>query len=96
MTISLLLSIALLFTAITLSVTSNFDVFLGSHCETEVDECDMDPCQNGGTCTDLIGRFQCDCFPQYYGATCELQNGCFDQVCLNVASCHYINVCQLT
>jgi Notch-like protein len=31
------------------------------YCRTEIDECDSGPCQNGGTCTDLIDAYDCDC-----------------------------------
>lgn len=33
------------------------DGYEGDKCETEINECDPNPCQNGGTCTvSLIGR----------------------------------------
>jgi hypothetical protein len=46
----------------------------GNSCEPVVDECASNPCQNGGTCTDLFtgpGGFSCDCEGTGFdGATC--------------------------
>eukprot|EP00057_Strongylocentrotus_purpuratus_P026377 XP_011680851.1 PREDICTED: neurogenic locus notch homolog protein 1-like [Strongylocentrotus purpuratus] len=36
----------------------------------DIDECDPDPCMNGGTCTDGINTFNCDCVPGYTDITC--------------------------
>ena len=30
-------------------------------------ECASNPCENNGTCSDLIGHFTCDCMPGYTG-----------------------------
>ena len=38
---------------------------------SDFDECSSFPCQNGGTCINLIGDFNCDCQDEYYGDTCE-------------------------
>lgn len=40
-------------------------------CSIEIDECDSDPCQNGGTCNDLVNAFSCDCPAGYEGDMCE-------------------------
>ncbi|XP_077993853.1 uncharacterized protein LOC144447650 [Glandiceps talaboti] len=37
---------------------------------TEIDECDTNPCQNGGVCTDLINAYECQCSTGWEGATC--------------------------
>ncbi|TSK53689.1 Neurocan core protein [Bagarius yarrelli] len=37
----------------------------------DIDECQSNPCQNGGTCIDEINSFVCLCLPSYGGATCE-------------------------
>ena len=31
----------------------------GQYCDTEKNECDPDPCHNGGLCQDLIGSYEC-------------------------------------
>lgn len=37
----------------------------------DIDDCQSNPCQNGGTCIDEIDSFVCLCLPSYGGATCE-------------------------
>jgi len=36
----------------------------------DIDECASNPCLNGGTCTDGINSFTCNCVPGYAGANC--------------------------
>ncbi|XP_072019599.1 uncharacterized protein [Amphiura filiformis] len=45
---------------------------------TDTDECSSNPCQNGGTCNDLINNFRCDCSFVYEGVRCESRSieGC--------------------
>lgn len=38
---------------------------------SDIDECQSNPCQNGGTCIDEVNSFVCLCLPSYGGATCE-------------------------
>ena len=45
----------------------------GNDCE-DINECDPNPCKNGGSCTDLINGFNCTC-PGYTGDTCECGYG---------------------
>ena len=53
-----------------------------------INECEGAPCQNGGTCTDLLNGFTCDCVPGYMGATCETNiNECKDNPCQNGGNC---------
>ena len=40
----------------------------------ETDECSSTPCQNGGTCTDLINAYSCTCEDGYEGTDCETGN----------------------
>ena len=37
----------------------------------DINECSPDPCQNGATCNDLVGSYQCDCVPGYTGNNCQ-------------------------
>ena len=39
----------------------------GSHCETEVNECLSNPCQNNGYCTDAVNGYQCGCLDGFKG-----------------------------
>uniref|UniRef100_A0A8C7FUF6 Sushi, von Willebrand factor type A, EGF and pentraxin domain-containing protein 1 n=1 Tax=Oncorhynchus kisutch TaxID=8019 RepID=A0A8C7FUF6_ONCKI len=45
------------------------NVFLpaGAKCESDIDECDSAPCQNGGLCKDGMGDFLCQCRPGFPG-----------------------------
>ena len=40
----------------------------------DIDECDSNPCQNGGTCNDGINSYTCDCIPGFNGTNCENGN----------------------
>ena len=40
-------------------------------CNSDGNECSPDPCQNGGTCEDLVGSYRCDCNTGYSGTNCE-------------------------
>lgn len=42
-----------------------------SHCSPDVDECQSEPCKNGGTCRDLPGSFACYCPEGFVGTQCE-------------------------
>ena len=44
---------------------------LSSHCSPDVDECQSEPCKNGGTCRDLPGSFACYCPEGFVGTQCE-------------------------
>ena len=37
--------------------------YTGSRCETETNECQSAPCNNGGHCVDIINNFTCICPP---------------------------------
>ncbi len=38
---------------------------------SEIDECADDPCENGGTCMDRLGYFECQCPEGYIGMACD-------------------------
>ena len=45
--------------------------FTGTFCESEINECLSNPCQNGGTCIDQQNGFLCTCTDQWQGSTCS-------------------------
>lgn len=50
--------------------------FTGHDCETNIDECANNPCQNG-ECMDMINAFYCMCPDGFTGTLCETMiNGC--------------------
>ena len=42
-----------------------------SYFRSDIDECPSDPCQNGGTCTDQVNAYTCNCVTGYVGTDCE-------------------------
>ena len=36
-----------------------------------MNECDADPCQNGGICNDHVNGYTCNCTDGYTGTHCE-------------------------
>jgi EGF-like domain len=43
----------------------------GPTCQSEVNECDSNPCLNGGTCIDRFNGFRCECDSGYIGQNCQ-------------------------
>uniref|UniRef100_A0A8C5KFS9 Notch 3 n=1 Tax=Jaculus jaculus TaxID=51337 RepID=A0A8C5KFS9_JACJA len=46
--------------------------YYGDNCEDDVDECASQPCQNGGSCIDLVAHYLCSCPPGALGVLCEI------------------------
>ncbi|KFV78688.1 Protein crumbs 1, partial [Struthio camelus australis] len=68
--------------------------FTGIHCDADINECYMNPCQNGGICENFPGNYTCHCPSAdkegiYYGGwNCtEVLHGCTDQQCQNNGIC---------
>lgn len=64
------------------------------------DPCDSDPCQNGGTCTNLgDNNFECECAPGFGGDICEEGNnpihslliGVIWRICFSYSEAHFEN-----
>ena len=49
---------------------------------TDVNECASNPCQNGGTCVDLVNSYHCTCIPGYIGTHCSIGEPKSDKVVL--------------
>ncbi|XP_063155949.1 protein crumbs homolog 1 [Candoia aspera] len=68
--------------------------FTGIHCEEDINECHMNPCQNGGTCENSLGNYTCRCLTGekdgifYGGQNCtEILSGCVQHKCQNGGLC---------
>ncbi|XP_053390840.1 fibropellin-1-like, partial [Mercenaria mercenaria] len=62
--------------------------YTGKKCEININECQSQPCLNGGVCVDTIGDFKCNCSSGFVGNTCEIDvNECISQPCLNGGFC---------
>eukprot|EP01050_Picozoa_sp_SAG11_P023708 SAG11_NODE_4842_length_1749_cov_1.461818_1_plen_583_part_11 len=61
----------------------------GSQCESEVDECQSSPCQNGGACADGLDDYSCDCAGSgYEGDNCmDDVDECASNPCDHNAGC---------
>ena len=42
---------------------------------TDIDDCDHNPCENGGTCIDGINAYSCECDAGYFGDICGIDLG---------------------
>ena len=48
----------------------------------DINECASTPCQNGGTCSDLVNAFQCQCADRFMGETCETGKDIHECTCV--------------
>ncbi len=58
----------------------------GDVCEVNVDECDLGPCKNNGTCVDSVNGYRCVCPHEYGGSECQNRRSCADTPCLETGS----------
>ena len=54
---------------------------------TDIDECLVQPCLNGATCTNLINNYACNCALGFKGHNCDQLNNCEPNPCQNGATC---------
>ena len=60
----------------------------GLTCESNINDCDPDPCQNNGTCLDGINNYRCECNSDWMGQNCtEVYNECAFRPCKNGGNC---------
>jgi hypothetical protein len=41
------------------------------YCVTDINECDSNPCVNGGTCVNRVNSYACTCVGGYIGTNCQ-------------------------
>lgn len=48
-------------------------LILASSCvlPADVNECEAEPCKNGGICTDLVANYSCECPGEFMGRNCQ-------------------------
>uniref|UniRef100_H3BE22 Cadherin EGF LAG seven-pass G-type receptor 3 n=1 Tax=Latimeria chalumnae TaxID=7897 RepID=H3BE22_LATCH len=64
--------------------------FTGDYCETEINLCYSNPCQNGGVCSRREGGYTCVCREAFTGDHCEVDRRsghCIPGVCRNGGTC---------
>ncbi|XP_072928982.1 cadherin EGF LAG seven-pass G-type receptor 3 isoform X2 [Hemitrygon akajei] len=64
--------------------------FTGDYCETEINLCYSNPCQNSGVCSRKEGGYTCICREEFTGDHCEVDvrsDRCSPGVCRNGGSC---------
>lgn len=48
--------------------------YKGINCESNINECEINPCFNQGICFDNYGSYTCQCQPGFGGINCEIVN----------------------
>uniref|UniRef100_A0A8B9HT31 Uncharacterized protein n=1 Tax=Astyanax mexicanus TaxID=7994 RepID=A0A8B9HT31_ASTMX len=62
--------------------------FTGARCESDIDECMENLCNNGGTCFNNPGGFFCNCREGFSGLHCSIiDNECQNVMCSNGGTC---------
>ncbi|XP_071447350.1 protein jagged-1b-like [Hetaerina americana] len=62
--------------------------YTGQYCHENINDCKLNPCQNGGTCVDKVNSFQCICKEGWEGNICsQNKNECEPNPCRNNGTC---------
>lgn len=72
-----------------LSFTCNCtEGWTGIYCQSDIDECESSPCQNGGICINKLASYDCACPTGFTGNNCEqVLHYCPNSTCINDALC---------
>ena len=44
--------------------------YTGTTCETDINECNSNPCEHSGACSDVVNGFTCNCVPGFSTGNC--------------------------
>ncbi|XP_053372837.1 uncharacterized protein LOC123559410 [Mercenaria mercenaria] len=62
--------------------------YTGLNCDTNINECDSNPCKNGATCVDGINNYTCTCPAGFEGRNCNQNiDDCTPNPCLYGGNC---------
>lgn len=56
---------------------------------SDIDECQPHPCINGGSCIDLVNRYNCTCSAGYTGDHCQTSKCTVSLVCIHLSFDYY-------
>ena len=60
----------------------------------DINDCNPDPCENGGSCDDEVNDYDCECPPEWMGKDCDVDvDECSQtpRVCENGGTCNNID-----
>ncbi len=67
------------------------DYYQGHLCESSINTCAINPCQNNGLCLPTSTGYQCQCSTSYTGSLCQTPvNPCGYSPCQNGGQCNSI------
>ncbi|XP_041959400.1 LOW QUALITY PROTEIN: protein jagged-1a [Alosa sapidissima] len=62
--------------------------FTGTYCHENINDCESNPCRNGGTCIDKVKDYQCICAYGWEGQNCETNiDDCSTNPCRDRGTC---------
>jgi len=59
----------------------------GDNCESNIDDCKINPCQNNGVCEDKINGYTCNCSDDFTGVNCETEVNTCNSECEEWENC---------